>query len=113
MGTRKLPSEGGVAIPTTFEKNVGQADARSQFIGHSGRLTILATRSDIAFVLAARGAQSSENHIVRLGFLGGRRLRWRGEFAARATTSSDETHAIGIRTCRTSLNCVRKARFPV
>jgi len=84
---RKAKAEGfgPLSVPMTFEPNVGQADARVQFIGRGKGLTVYLTRDEIA-VRVAKGA-GSRSGVVALRLAGGARFSWTGREKLRAVSN--------------------------
>ena len=79
-----------IALPMSFEPNVGQADSRVEFIGQGRGLTVLLAREEIAVRVAKstsvqaeaanRGAGRSERGgVVTLRMAGGLGFSWKGE----------------------------------
>ena len=84
----KAARSSGVAIPVTFEPNVGQADARAEFIGRGKGLTVFLTRKEIAIRVAKpRAGERPQEHLLALSLSGGAGFNWRGEEKLRGETN--------------------------
>src|ERR1700683_2593644 len=84
-------------VPMAFEPNVGQADARAQFVARGKGMTLLLTRGGIVLVLpshASEGAAASKGHAgnassgaLGLGLTTGEQFKWAGDGKLRGETN--------------------------
>jgi len=94
--TRPLRA-GPFSIPMTFEPNVGQADARVEFVGRGRGLTVFLTQREIAVQVANSSLRrpGSPADVVRLRLRGRANFAWRGENKLRGQSNyfiGDDPH---------------------